>query len=236
MEPTGVEVVAELVASRCARMVAVTGGVAAGKSTFAVALGQALAPARVAVVATDGFLLSGHPRKGFPDSYDAAAVRAFVEAARRGDPAARAPVYSHRIYDVVPDEWCTVGDADVVVVEGLHLAAPELGVRELFDLVVHLDADDADLERWYLTRFRTLRVAAETDPTAFLHPYVSMGAEALDAMAVDVWRAVNLAVLHEHARPAAAFADVVLRFGPEHELARCEVRSSGGEGEGEGPE
>lgn len=221
MEPTGLGLVAELVRDRDARMVGVTGGVAAGKSTFAAALATALdRPA--AVVSTDGFLQSGHERKGFPESYDAPALRAFLDAARAGDGTASAPVYSHLTYDVVPGERITVGDAAVVIVEGLHLASPVLGVRDRFDLVVHLDADDADLERWYLERFRALRAAAADDPTAMLHPYLAMGDDVLDAMALEVWHAVNLAVLHEHARPAAADADVVLWLGPDHAVVRVD--------------
>jgi type I pantothenate kinase len=95
MEPDGIALVAELVAERRARLVAVTGGVAAGKSTFAAALAAAL-PVSAAVVASDGFL---HPnaelaarglseRKGFPESYDTGALAAFVDAVRAGDPTA----------------------------------------------------------------------------------------------------------------------------------------------------
>ena len=221
-------VVAAVVTERRARLVAITGGVAAGKSTFAAALAAAL-PGVVAVVPTDGFL---HPndelaamgltaRKGFPESFDGDALGRFLDAVAAGEVAA-APVYSHLAYDVVPDDRIVVGETDVVIVEGLHLASPSLGVRSRFDIVVHLDADDADLERWYLERFRSLRAAAAEDPTAFLHPYLSMGADALDAMALDVWRAVNLRVLHEHARPDAAHADLVLHLDAEHGVERVE--------------
>ncbi len=218
-----VDVVVEVVDARGARLVAVTGGVAAGKSTFAAALADAL-PRRAVVVSTDGFLLADHPARGMPESYDAVALGAFLDAARAGDPAAWAPVYSHRTYAIVPGERAVVGDAEVVVVDGLHLAHPMLGGRERFDVVVHLDADDADLERWYLERFRALRTAAETDPTAMLHAYVHLGPDALDAMALDVWRDLNLVVLRDHVRPAAAGADVVLWFDADHALERVDVR------------
>jgi type I pantothenate kinase len=134
-------------------------------------------------------------------------------------------VYSHRTYDVVPGERIDVGDAEVVVVEGLHLASRELGVRDRFDLVVHLDADDDLLRDWYLARFRELRTAAESDPAAFLHPYVAMGGEALDAMALQVWDDVNLVVLRDHARPDAARADVELRLDADHRVISVERRA-----------
>jgi len=227
-----VERVARLADEREARLVAVTGGVAAGKSTFAAALVSALARPGV-VVASDGFLFPNaelaarglSARKGFPDSFDRDALASFLDAVRAGDPAAAAPCYSHRTYDVVPGDRVAVGDAEVVVVEGLHLASAELGVRDRFDLVVHLDAADDDLRGWYLARFRALRAAAESDPTAFLHPYVALGGEALDAMALDVWDAVNLAVLHEHVRADEDAADVVVRFGPDHGVDSIVVRS-----------
>mgnify|MGYP002336307248 CR=1 FL=1 len=229
MHPDGVALVAEQVAARQARLVAITGGVAAGKSTFAAALGEAL-PVSSVVVAGDGFLLPTaelaarglSERKGFPDSYDTAALATFLDAVRAGDPRASAPVYSHLAYDVVPGERVVVGDADVVIVEGLHLASPALGVRDRFDLVVHLDADDDDLERWYLQRFRSLRGAAAGDPSAFLHGYLAMGDEALDAIAIDVWHKVNLVVLDEHVRPAAVHADVVLHLDADHGVERVD--------------
>lgn len=214
-----------LVWERAPRLVAVTGGVAAGKSTFAAGLAGAL-DGQVVVVASDGFLLPNAvlaergltDRKGFPESYDVDALAAFLDAVRAGDTSASAPVYSHLAYDVAPDERVVVGDADVVVVEGLHLASPALGVRDRFDLVLHLDADDDHQRAWYLERFRTLRTAAASDPAAFLHPYLAWGGDALDAMALEVWDAVNVVVLREHARPAAAFADAVIELGADHQV------------------
>jgi type I pantothenate kinase len=231
MEPTGVAAVVALAEARSARLVAVTGGVAAGKSTFAGSLADAL-PGDSVIVASDGFLFPNAEleargltaRKGFPESYDTEALAAFLDAARGSDVDAAAPVYSHRTYDIVPGERVTVGDADVVIVEGLHLASNELGVRQRFDLVVQLDAADEDLERWYLERFRSLRVAAADDPSAYLHAYVAMGGDALDAIALDVWRTVNLVVLHEHARPAGAHADIVLHLDADHAVARVTGR------------
>jgi type I pantothenate kinase len=227
---------AALAIERRARLAAVTGGVAAGKSVFAAALAGGLRPAvgEVAVVASDGFLLPRaelaargiEERKGFPESYDAAALAAFLDAVEAGDATASAPVYSHLTYDVVPGERVVVGGAPVVVVEGLHLAGDALGVGDRFGLVLHLDAHHEVLEQWYLERFRSLREAAAADPDAFLHPYVqALDPDALDTLALDVWRSVNLVLLHRHVRPAAAAADVQLHLGPDHRVERAVARS-----------
>jgi type I pantothenate kinase len=203
--------------------------VAAGKSTFAAALARELGD-DVPVVATDGFLLANAElaargltaRKGFVESYDAEALRRFIEEFRASG-CAMAPVYSHLAYDVLPGEWRLV-TGELVVIEGLHLAHPALGTRGLLDLVIHLDADETDLERWFLERFRSLRDEAASEPTAFLHAFRDMPADVIEGMALDVWRDVNLVVLHEEARPWASTADVVIRFGPAHEIQSVEVR------------
>jgi type I pantothenate kinase len=228
-----VAALAEEVRERRARTIAVTGGVAAGKSTFAAGLAGALGGLGVPgvpVVATDGFLLPNDEldrrgltaRKGFPESFDAAALRQFLQAFRAAG-RAEAPVYSHLAYDVVPGARQVVS-GEIVIVEGLHLAHPALGVRELLDMVIHLDADDADLERWFLDRFRSLRAEAAREPAAFLHPFRDMPAEVIEGMALDVWRSVNLVVLREEVRPQVGDADVLIRFGPAHDIESIEAR------------
>jgi len=215
-----VGVVVEAATERSARLVGITGCVAAGKSTLAAAVARALA---ADVVATDGFL---HPnaalaerglsdRKGFPESYDAGALAAAVDR-WRSTGATEVPVYSHLAYDIVGPPVVVSGE--VLVVEGLHLAHPLLGVRDRFDLLVFVDAADELLARWFLARFQELRLAAAGEPTAFLHQFRDVPGEALDAMAMDVWRAVNLVVVEEEARPWAGEADLVLRLGADHEV------------------
>jgi type I pantothenate kinase len=229
-----------------ARLIGITGGVAAGKSTLAAAVGLALgAP----VVATDGFLRSNADladaglthRKGFPESFDGDALGAGLDAWRATGRMA-VPVYSHLAYDLTGEVVVVAGER--LVVEGLHLGHPALGVgvgapagrsvgvgahagrsvRDRFDLLVHLDAADDDLARWYLDRFRELRAAAAADPAAFLHQFRDVDGAVLDGMAMDVWTGVNLVVLEEEVRPWAGEADLVLRLGPDHQVVEVVER------------
>src|SRR5580765_658859 len=97
-------------------VIGVAGSVAVGKSTFARVLRALLSrwPAhpQVALVTTDGFLLPNREleargalaRKGFPESYDVRQLIAFMHAVKAGG-RARAPVYSHQAYDIVPGEF-----------------------------------------------------------------------------------------------------------------------------------
>jgi len=212
-------------------VVAVTGAVAVGKSTVAAQLADALAPRRVAIVSTDGFLMTNADlvardillRKGFPESYDVGALRAFladVTAGRR----AEAPVYSHLTYDRVPGARQIVQTSDVVVVEGLHLLHDDLApLRSFFDLSVFLDADDADLERWYIARFRQLVLRARDEPDAFKF-FRSLTPDAVEDAARMTWQAVNAPNVSECIRPTRSRADIVLEKASDHTLRRIVAR------------
>ena len=64
----------------------------------------------------------------------------------------RAPVYSHIIYDIMPNEWVEVDRPDILIVEGLNVLQtgrlPRDGkaipfVSDFFDFSIYLDADEA---------------------------------------------------------------------------------------------
>ncbi|HEX3407029.1 MAG TPA: hypothetical protein VHS81_07305, partial [Caulobacteraceae bacterium] len=185
-------------------LVGVTGAVAAGKSTFAGQLATALTAGgqTVETVCTDGFLLNNAAltakgvlnRKGFPESYDMAGMRAALAALRTGP--ADIPGYSHVIYDIDPALTRRIEPAGVVVVEGLalHEGAVALGL----DALIYLDADEAHLEAWFAERFVVLWRAAEHDPTSFYAQFRHLSEPETRVFAVRVWQAINLPNLREH--------------------------------------
>src|ERR1700734_124917 len=91
-------------------VIAVSGSVAVGKSTFSRVLRAVLAQASrtVELVATDGFLWSTAilekrnlmRRKGFPESYDLERMLVFLAELKKGKSELRVPVYSHELYDI----------------------------------------------------------------------------------------------------------------------------------------
>lgn len=209
-------------------VVGVGGSVAVGKSTFARALGQAIAALadapRVEIVSTDGFLFSNKTiaerglkgRKGFPESFDVDALRAAVRAIRLGRQV-RVPLYSHTVYDVDPENAHVVEAPDVVILDGLHLAQIEKpGEPRLIDCLIYLDAEEATIERWFTDRLVPLMVAGVDDPKSFYYAYRDKTpGERLD-FAAHVWARINLPNLRDHIVADRAAADLVLTKAPDH--------------------
>lgn len=211
-------------------IIGVTGAVAAGKTVFAAALAEHLAAAgqTVELVCTDGFLFSNARltelgilnQKGFPPSYDHAALRAALESVRRGPTSF--PGYSHVTYDIDPALARTLDPPDILIIEGLNLI-PTHG-PSLIDSLIYLDAPEYDLEAWYTARFMGLWEAAEHDPASFYTRFRGMTRSEVEGLAKTVWEKVNLKNLHDHIAPARDQADLVVRKGPGHEIVAVETR------------
>ena len=113
---------------------------------------------KVDLITTDGFLYPNAvldreglmEKKGFPESYDLPALLRFLSDIKAGLHPVRAPVYSHLIYDVIPNQWIEIERPDILIVEGLNVLQagrlPKDGkavpfVSDFFDFSIYLDAD-----------------------------------------------------------------------------------------------
>ena len=217
-------------------IVGITGSVASGKSTLALALAPLLAvgAARVELVATDGFLLPNailadrglELRKGFPETYDLAALAAALRGVRTGP--VTIPGYSHSTYDIDPAAARTLSPPDVLLVEGLAIGLdrpPPPEVASVVDCLVFIDAAEADLESWFVTRFMALWEAAADDPTSFYVRFRDRDRDGAETLAHMVWTGINLPNLREHIAPVRAYADLVVVKAADHAVTRI---NSGG--------
>jgi type I pantothenate kinase len=229
-------------------VIGVAGSVAVGKSTFARILRALLArwPAhpRVDLVTTDGFLLPNDVlesrgllgRKGFPESYDVRRLIEFMADIKEARGAVQAPVYSHQSYDIVPGEFQVVDRPDIVIVEGLNVlqtgdgrssgrdARPRVFVSDFFDFSIYIDADELDIERWYVERFLALRETVFRDPRSYFHRYAQLDdLEATDT-ARRIWSEINGVNLLENIMPTRERARLLLEKGPDHAVRRVRLR------------
>ena len=226
-------------------IIGIAGSVAVGKSTVARILKELLArwpsSPKVELITTDGFLFPNSTlrrrrlmnRKGFPESYDFNALLRFLSAIKAGEPEVTAPLYSHMTYDIVKGESRTVQRPDILIFEGINVLQsrelPKAGMSipflsDFFDFSIYIDADERDIERWYIERFMRLRETAFTNPKSFFNRYSVLSEDAGYAIAQGLWDNINLINLHQNILPTRPRADLVLRKGPDHLIEHVALR------------
>ncbi len=226
-------------------VIGIAGSVAVGKSTTARLLRELLASwpehPRVNLVTTDGFLLPNAElerrglmhRKGFPESYDRRALLRFVMDVKSGLEEVTAPVYSHLVYDIVPDASVTIRRPDILILEGLNVlqparprldGTPRLAVSDFFDFSVYVDADADDIRDWYVTRFLSLRDTAFRDPRSYFTRYAELTEEQAIRQAQQLWDTINGPNLLRNILPTRGRATAILRKDANHRVEWVRIR------------
>lgn len=226
-------------------VIGIAGSVAVGKSTTARVLKELLArwpsSPKVDLVTTDGFLYPNAMlvrenllnRKGFPESYDTAALLRFLSAIKAGRPNVKAPSYSHLTYDVLPGEFKIVDRPDILIFEGINVLQsrhlPEDGkivpmVSDFFDFSIYIDADESLIHRWYVARFMKLRETAFRDPNSYFHRYATISEREALSIAEDLWVNINLKNLRENILATRPRADLILQKGENHLIEKVALR------------
>ena len=122
-------------------------------------------------------------------------------------PTQRAPIYSHLVYDVMPNHSVEIDRPDILIVEGLNVLQagrlPKDGeaipfVSDFFDFSIYLDADEEVLKTsGTSSASRRCASTAFSDPKSYFHRYVQARptTEAVTT-ATDIWNA------HQPGQPA----------------------------------
>lgn len=223
----------------------VAGSVAVGKSTTARILRALLqrwpSSPKVDLVTTDGFLHSNAvlkekglmERKGFPESYDRTRLVRFLAEIKAGHAKVSAPVYSHLVYDVVPNEEIIIDQPDILIVEGLNILQPgELPksgkpivfASDFIDFSVYIDAEQTHLRDWFTERFFGLRQTAFADKNSFFHELSKLTDDAARDYAHEVWDTINLPNLKQNILPTRGRADLVLTKDRDHSIGNVALK------------
>jgi len=224
-------------------IIGIGGSVAVGKSTSARVLQRLLSQwsnhPSVDLITTDGFLFSNAElerrgllqRKGFPESYDTAALIEVLRAIKSGVSPVTAPVYSHLRYDIVPGEETTITKPDVVIVEGLNVlqgspASHNVVVSDFFDFSIYVDAREESIKQWYVERFQTLREAVFSHPDSYFRHYADLDSDEAETVASGIWDQINAPNLSQNIAPTRGRATCILTKGAQHLVERVSLQKS----------
>jgi type I pantothenate kinase len=225
-------------------IIGVAGSVAVGKSTTARVLKALLSHwpnhPQVDLITTDGFLIPQRElearglahRKGFPESYDVRRLLRFLADVKSGLPEVAAPMYSHLAYDVLQGEYQTVRQPDILIVEGLNVLqtgsqqkkSRTMFVSDFFDFSIYVDANESDIQQWYIERFLKLRATVFQDPSSYFHRYASLTNSEAESTARRIWESINLVNLRQNVLPTRERAHLVLEKGRDHAVRRVRLR------------
>lgn len=220
-------------------IIGISGSVAVGKSTTSrllqILLSRTFKNSKVEMVTTDGFIYPNSVlmerqilnRKGFPESYNMELLLNFLDSIKNGM-TAEIPVYSHEIYDILPDEKQVIQSPDFLILEGINVFQNQKNTRlymtGYFDFSIYIDADINNIKKWYLERFDSLLELAKTDKNNYYHRFVHMEREEVLKIAEDTWGSINLVNLKKYIEPTRNRAELILHKASDHKIDRIYLK------------
>ena len=226
-------------------VIGIAGSVAVGKSTTARLL-QALLSRwpehrSVELITTDGFL---HPnkvlnerglmkKKGVPQSYDMHSLVKFVSEVKSGAKRVTAPVYSHLIYDVVPEGNKVIEQPDILILEGLNVLQSGMDyphdphrvfVSDFVDFSIYVDAPETLLQSWYINRFLKFRQGAFSNPDSYFHNYSKLPEPEAINIATQLWNEINGLNLQQNILPTRERASLIMTKSANHAVESVRLR------------
>ncbi|WP_338232232.1 type I pantothenate kinase [Companilactobacillus muriivasis] len=221
-------------------IIGVSGSVAVGKSTTArllkIMLERAYPQYKVSQMTTDGFLYPSKilkernlmDKKGFPETYDMEKLLNFLGEVKTKGGKIKYPLYSHNIYDIIPDRYEETDNPDILIVEGINvLQLPhneQIYVSDFFDFSIYIDAEVEDIEEWFLKRFEKLLDLARNDPNSYYYQFTQIPEKSAMDMAKHVWETINYPNLRDYIKPTMNRANLILHKSEDHQIDKIYLR------------
>ena len=167
-------------------------------------------------------------RKGFPESYDTRELLRVLRQIKSGDDEVEAPVYNHVVYDIVEGERVVVNRPDIVILEGLNVLqtgndSTEF-VSDYFDFSIYLDAEETDIEQWYIERFLTFRQSVFQNPDSYFRRFAELDDDEAVDTARDIWREINGVNLRDNIAPTRERASLIVHKRRDHHVDGVRLR------------
>ena len=172
-------------------------------------------------------------KKGFPQSYDMHNLVRFVSEVKSGAQQVTAPVYSHLIYDIIPDGNKTIEQPDILILEGLNVLQSGMDyphdphrvfVSDFVDFSIYVDAPETLLQGWYINRFLKFRQGAFSDPNSYFHNYAKLSEPEAINIATQLWREINGLNLQENILPTRERASLIMTKSANHAVESVRLR------------
>ena len=97
-------------------------------------------------------------------------------------------------------------------------------MSDFFDFSIYVDADESDIEAWYVARFLRLRETIFRDPASYFHRYAALSDEEAAETAREIWRSINGVNLRENIAPTRERARLIVEKGADHAVRRVRLR------------
>ena len=221
-------------------LIGITGSVSVGKSTISNIIKKlAINPPTnlsAQVISTDNFLFPNSQlqkdqilhRKGFPESFDHAAIIEFLSEISEGKPNSIIPIYSHETYDI--DGTSRYEVTDLIIIEGVNILQNPIekndqgpSIREFLDFSIFIDADESEIAQWYEDRFLKYCSLAEDNTKSFFSQFKNLNMEERKKLASEIWKSVNKPNLDSYIYPSKEYADLIIKKGNDHLVSSLQV-------------
>ncbi|MFP5487008.1 MAG: type I pantothenate kinase, partial [Acidimicrobiia bacterium] len=97
-------------------------------------------------------------------------------------------------------------------------------VSDYFDFSIYVDADEADIEEWYVQRFFALRESVFRDPESYFRHFAELSDGEAEATARGIWERINGRNLRENIAPTKNRASLILHKAGDHRVTQVDLR------------